>query len=59
MGQQDGWILLSTEDLDGTFERVQPRGAEVVQEPMAQDYGVRDCAFRDRAGKMVRIQEWR
>ena len=41
-----GWILLATEDLDGTFQRVQASGAEVVLEPMAQDYGVRDCAFR-------------
>jgi catechol 2,3-dioxygenase-like lactoylglutathione lyase family enzyme len=54
-----GWILLATEDLDGTFERVQASGAEVVQEPMAQDYGVRDCAFRDPAGNLVRIQELR
>jgi catechol 2,3-dioxygenase-like lactoylglutathione lyase family enzyme len=54
-----GWILLATEDLDGTFERVQATGAEVVQEPMAQDYGVRDCAFRDPAGNLVRIQELR
>jgi catechol 2,3-dioxygenase-like lactoylglutathione lyase family enzyme len=54
-----GWILLATEDLDGTFERVQASGAEVVQEPMTQDYGVRDCAFRDPAGNLVRIQERR
>lgn len=54
-----GWILLATEDLDGTFERVQASGAEVVQEPMAQDYGFRDCAFRDPAGNLVRIQERR
>jgi catechol 2,3-dioxygenase-like lactoylglutathione lyase family enzyme len=54
-----GWILLATEDLDGIFERVQASGAEVVQEPMAQDYGVRDCAFRDPAGNLVRIQERR
>ena len=52
-----GWILLATRDLDGTFERVQASGAEVVQEPMAQAYGVRDCAFRDPAGNLVRIQE--
>jgi predicted enzyme related to lactoylglutathione lyase len=52
-----GWILLATEDLDRTFERVQASGAEVVQEPMAQDYGFRDCAFRDPAGNLVRIQE--
>ena len=52
-------ILLATADLDGTFERVQGRGAEVVQEPTEQPYGVRDCAFRDPAGNMVRIQEQR
>ena len=54
-----GWILLATEDLDGTFERVQTSGAEVDQEPIAQDYGVRGCAFRDPAGNLVRIQERR
>jgi predicted enzyme related to lactoylglutathione lyase len=54
-----GWILLATKDLDGTFERVQARDAEVVQEPTEQPYGVRDCAFRDPAGNMVRIQELR
>ena len=54
-----GWILLATSDLDGTFERVQAGGAEVVQEPTQQPYGVRDCAFRDPAGNMVRIQELR
>lgn len=52
-----GWILLATDDLDATFEKVQASGAEVVQEPMAMDYGVRDCAFRDPAGNLVRIQE--
>jgi catechol 2,3-dioxygenase-like lactoylglutathione lyase family enzyme len=50
-------IILATKDLDGTFERVQASGAEVVQEPTEQPYGVRDCAFRDPAGNMVRIQE--
>ena len=54
-----GWILLATADLDGVFERVQASGAEVVQEPMAQAYGVRECAFRDPAGNLVRIQERR
>jgi catechol 2,3-dioxygenase-like lactoylglutathione lyase family enzyme len=54
-----GWILLATKDLDGTFEQVQARNAEVVQEPTEQPYGVRDCAFRDPAGNMVRIQELR
>ena len=52
-----GWILLATKDLDGTFERVQASGAEVVQEPTEQPYGVRDCAFRDPAGNLIRIQE--
>ena len=50
-------INLATNDLDGTFERVQARDAEVVQEPTQQPYGVRDCAFRDPAGNLVRIQE--
>ena len=54
-----GWILLATTDLDGTFEQVQASGAEVVQEPTDQPYGVRDCAFRDPAGNMIRIQELR
>jgi catechol 2,3-dioxygenase-like lactoylglutathione lyase family enzyme len=52
-----GWILLATPDLDGTFERVQAGDAEVVQEPTEQPYGVRDCAFRDPAGNLIRIQE--
>ena len=54
-----GWILLATADLDGTFARLQASGAEVVQEPMVQAYGVRECAFRDPAGNLVRIQERR
>jgi catechol 2,3-dioxygenase-like lactoylglutathione lyase family enzyme len=54
-----GWILLATKDLDGTFERVQANDAEVVQEPTDQPYGIRDCAFRDPAGNLVRIQELR
>jgi catechol 2,3-dioxygenase-like lactoylglutathione lyase family enzyme len=52
-------IVLATRDLDGTFERLQASDAEVVQEPVDQPYGVRDCAFRDPAGNMVRIQELR
>jgi len=52
-------LLLATADLDGTFEGVQASDAEVVQEPMEQPYGVRDCAFRDPAGNMIRIQELR
>ncbi|MCG6494467.1 VOC family protein [Kitasatospora sp. A2-31] len=54
-----GWILLATSDLDATFEKVQAGDAEVVQEPTEQPYGVRDCAFRDPAGNLVRIQERR
>jgi len=54
-----GWILLATKDLDGTFERLQASDAEVVQEPMDQPYGVRDCAVRDPAGNLVRIQQER
>jgi catechol 2,3-dioxygenase-like lactoylglutathione lyase family enzyme len=54
-----GWILLATRDLDTTFEQVQAGDAEVVQEPTEQPYGMRDCAFRDPAGNMVRIQELR
>jgi len=50
-------INLATKDLDGTFERLQSGDAEVVQEPTEQPYGVRDCAFRDPAGNMVRIQQ--
>jgi catechol 2,3-dioxygenase-like lactoylglutathione lyase family enzyme len=52
-----GWILLATKDLDGTFERVQAGAAEVVQEPTEQPWGMRDCAFRDPAGNLIRIQE--
>ena len=52
-----GSITLATRDLDGTFEQLQAGDAEVVQEPTEQPYGVRDCAFRDPAGNMVRIQE--
>ena len=52
-------LVRSTSDLDGTFEAVQASGAEVVQEPIDQPYGVRDCAFRDPAGNLVRINEVR
>jgi catechol 2,3-dioxygenase-like lactoylglutathione lyase family enzyme len=54
-----GWILLATKELDVVFERVQASGAEVVQEPTNQQYGVRDCALRDPAGNLIRIQELR
>ncbi|MDX2938331.1 VOC family protein [Streptomyces ipomoeae] len=50
-------IVLATADVDATFERLQAGDAEVIQEPTDQPYGVRDCAFRDPAGNMVRIQQ--
>jgi catechol 2,3-dioxygenase-like lactoylglutathione lyase family enzyme len=50
-------INLATKDVDGTFERLQAGDAEVVQEPVDQPYGVRDCAFRDPSGNLIRIQE--
>ncbi|MYX08871.1 VOC family protein [Streptomyces sp. SID8375] len=52
-------LLLATGDLDDTFTRLQASDAEVVQEPTEQPYGVRDCAFRDPAGNLIRIQERR
>ena len=50
-------LLLATKDVDATFERLQESDAEVVQEPTDQPYGVRDCAFRDPAGNLLRIQQ--
>lgn len=50
-------VNLSTPDVDAVFERVVAEGAEVVQEPTDQPYGVRDCAIRDPSGNMIRIQE--
>jgi len=52
-------INLATRDVNGTFERLQAGDAEVVQEPTDQPYGIRDCAFRDPAGNLIRIQELR
>ncbi len=52
-------VNLATPDLDGTFEQLQARDAEVVQEPTDQPWGVRDCALRDPAGNMIRIFEVR
>jgi catechol 2,3-dioxygenase-like lactoylglutathione lyase family enzyme len=54
-----GSLLLAAPDLDRTFEQLQARGAEIVQEPIDQPYGVRDCALRDPAGNLIRIQERR
>lgn len=50
-------IVLATADLDGVFARLEASGAEVIQEPIDQPYGIRDCAFRDPAGNLVRIQK--
>ncbi len=52
-------IILATPSLDVTFAQLEGSGAEVVQEPTEQPYGVRDCAFRDPAGNLIRIQELR
>ncbi|WP_066065927.1 VOC family protein [Frankia sp. EI5c] len=52
-------IVFSVKDLDSTFNQLQAGGAEVVQEPTEQPYGVRDCAFRDPAGNLIRINEFR
>ncbi|MDP9799480.1 catechol 2,3-dioxygenase-like lactoylglutathione lyase family enzyme [Catenuloplanes nepalensis] len=50
-------ILLATTDLAGTFDRLQAADADIVQEPTDQPYGVRDCAVRDPAGNLIRIQQ--
>ena len=52
-------ILLATKDLDGAFAKLQAGKAEIVEEPTDQPYGVRDCAVRDPAGNMIRIQQLR
>ncbi|MEV2251581.1 VOC family protein [Streptomyces sp. NPDC050147] len=52
-------IILATADLDGTFARLRAEGAEIVQNPTEQPYGVRDCAVRDPAGNLLRIEELR
>ena len=49
--------ILRTDDLDATFERVRSSGAEVLPEPASQPWGVRDCAFRDPSGNLVRIAQ--
>lgn len=50
-------ITFGTDDLDGLFERLAAAGADVVQEPTDQDYGVRDCAFRDPSGNLIRFNQ--
>lgn len=52
-----GALTLASDDLDGLFDRLVAAGADVVQEPMDQPYGVRDCAFRDPAGNLLRINQ--
>jgi predicted enzyme related to lactoylglutathione lyase len=52
-------LLLATQDLDAAFEKIQASGAEIVEEPTEQPYGVRDCAIRDPAGNLLRVQERR
>jgi catechol 2,3-dioxygenase-like lactoylglutathione lyase family enzyme len=52
-------LVLATADLDGVFDRLKSGGAELVQEPTQQPYGIRDCAFRDPAGNMIRFNEVR
>ena len=52
-------VNLATADLDGTFAKLEAGGAEIAQEPIEQPYGVRDCAVRDPAGNLIRIQELR
>ena len=50
-------VVLGSTNVDEAFDRIQAAGAEVVQEPTAQPYGIRDCAFRDPAGNTVRINQ--
>lgn len=52
-------LILATAELDALFDRLQASGAEVIQEPTDQPYGVRDCAFRDPAGNHIRINQLR
>ncbi len=52
-------VIFSTDDVDATFEHIRAGGAEVLQEPMDQAYGVRDCAFRDPSGNLIRINQRR
>lgn len=51
-------IVFATKDVDGVFEKLQADDAEVVQEPVDQPYGARDCAFRDPSGNLIRIQQF-
>ena len=50
-------VNLATDDVDAAFAAIEAAGAEIIQEPMDQDWGTRDCAFRDPAGNMIRLQQ--
>jgi uncharacterized glyoxalase superfamily protein PhnB len=52
-------LTLATPDLDETFAKLESSGADIVQEPIDQPYGIRDCAVRDPAGNLLRINEVR
>lgn len=52
-----GGVVLATQNVDAAFAEIEARGADVVQEPIDQPYGIRDCAFRDPAGNMIRLQQ--
>jgi len=54
-----GGLVLATDDVDAAFEHIVASGADVLQEPIDQPYGVRDCAFRDPAGNMIRLNQSR
>jgi uncharacterized glyoxalase superfamily protein PhnB len=58
-GSYGAALTLGTDDLDGLFKKLVDRGADVLQEPAEQPYGVRDCAFRDPTGNLLRINEVR
>ena len=58
-GSYGSALTLATDDLDGLFKRLVDSGADVLQEPTEQPYGVRDCAFRDPTGNLIRINELR
>ncbi|HEY9373426.1 VOC family protein [Streptomyces sp.] len=50
-------VIFNTDDVDAVFERIRAAGGEVLQEPVDQPYGVRDCAFRDPSGNMLRFAQ--
>ncbi|MGP3950028.1 VOC family protein [Streptomyces sp. 7N604] len=52
-------VIFATGDCDATFEHIRAAGAEVIQEPIDQPYGVRDCAFRDPSGNLLRFSQSR